>query len=86
MNIEIGASSVLLVRVSNSSSFDEINTLITKLRLENASFWVNSLLTSLNTYHFLVCIFILNNSPNIFLDLSIVFETKHIFALTNFHI
>lgn len=37
MNVEIGASSVLLVGVSNSSSFDEINTLITKLRLENAS-------------------------------------------------
>ena len=37
MNVEIGASSVLHVGVSNSSSFDEINTLITKLRLENAS-------------------------------------------------
>lgn len=67
MNVEIGASSVLLVGVSNSSSFDEINTLITKLRLENASLSVNSLLTSLNTYHFLVCIFILNNSPKYFM-------------------
>jgi hypothetical protein len=30
MNVKIGASCVLLVRVLNSTSFDEINTLITK--------------------------------------------------------
>lgn len=68
MLIKICASGVSFVRVLNSTSFDEINTLNEYVMSETSVAKFDSLShRSVHfTYHFLVCIFILNNNPNIF--------------------
>jgi hypothetical protein len=68
MLIKICASGVSFVRVLNSTSFDEINTLNEYVMSETIVAKLDSLShRSVHfTYHFLVCIFILNNNPNIF--------------------
>jgi len=58
MNVEIGASCVLLVRVLNSTSFDEINTLLTIVWLENASLNVKKSLDELKSPTISLCVYL----------------------------
>ena len=58
MNVEIGASCVLLVRVLNSTSFDEINTLLTIVWSENASLNVKKSLDELKSPTISLCVYL----------------------------